>query len=86
MGLLAFALPLLAVLIGGPILLARRKQSGNVWFVAQILAVFGLLAALIVIQRGAFGPIGTASVFLLLILGPVIGLALAALIFRKPQS
>ena len=83
MGIWFYIFPFLFVLIGGPIILARRKRSGNVWFVGQILAFFGLVAAVVLIQRDTFGPLPLPSLFLLLTSGPLLALAITMLIFRK---
>jgi len=80
--LLFYGLPFAAVLIGGPILVAVSYKSGNAWFVTQLLALFGLIAAIIVNQTDQMSGISGSMQAVLLISGTTVGVVLGALVFH----
>ncbi len=52
-----FLLPLIVVLIVGPIWLAAKRRGGSTWFPAQILTLLGFLGGLAALHQKAFGDV-----------------------------
>ena len=67
MAYLAFLmLPFFFVLLVVPVLIAWRKRGPSTWFPVQIAGFFGLVAGLVVIERGTFGDLPPTMVFVVL--------------------
>lgn len=67
MGSLVFVLtPFLFVLLVVPILIARRKRGVSTWFPVQIAGFFGIVAGLVLIERGTLGELPPILIFVVL--------------------
>ena len=79
-------LPLFVVLILGPLMIARAKRGATTWFPAQLMALFGLVAGIVLLRNDTFGDIGGPMHFVVLTLCPAAALVVAALVLPGRET
>ena len=83
--ILFFLLPLIFVVIAGPVWLASRRNGYSTWFPAQIITVVGMLVALVLLYRGVFGDVAGPMYMVIVVLGAALGGLVAALVLPRAK-